>query len=296
VVATSAISRFFFCGSISITLCAGFLTACLYGVNGTNISTSKMATDVWGQLAKAQDDATTIDEAVATAIAEHEADSESHLGTGESLQSHRATEIIDHAVGSVLADKMSYTEGIYETIFESLDQWYKLGTVELISFANAQIYCDGAPTTHSQMYGQIPHPYGNFTLEKDWQMQTTAGVYYDNSTTFNFGIGYAGGAPSNVSSGFYFDGSDWKAYHRDGSTVHYSGALTINNETQYVFRVQNFSGEGVLRWYVNGVAVFEYEYPDNTLVHSTMIFYDVTLTTGESWIDAFKVSFSESVI
>lgn len=66
-----------------------------------------MSTETWGNLPKALDDATTIDQAIAAAIAAHEADSEAHLGAGESLETHRANEVLDHPSDSVVADKFS---------------------------------------------------------------------------------------------------------------------------------------------------------------------------------------------
>jgi len=48
-----------------------------------NIKT--MAEPVWGLLPKAQDDAETIEQAIARLIAEHETDSGAHTGIGESI-------------------------------------------------------------------------------------------------------------------------------------------------------------------------------------------------------------------
>lgn len=61
---------------------------------------------VWGALPKTQTDATTIDDAIAAAIAVHNADPDAHLEAGGSLQSHKASEIIDHEALSVVADKL----------------------------------------------------------------------------------------------------------------------------------------------------------------------------------------------
>ena len=49
----------------------------------------------WGMLAKSATDNETIEEAIARLILAHEQDAESHLGADESLQSHKAAEIID---------------------------------------------------------------------------------------------------------------------------------------------------------------------------------------------------------
>lgn len=94
-----------------------------------------MSNPVWGLLEKAQDDDQTILEAIDAKIAAHEADEEAHLGVGESLQSHRAEEIIDHVAGSIVQDKIlngeinlakkSWSEFEFCTVFESLDAWLK---------------------------------------------------------------------------------------------------------------------------------------------------------------------------
>jgi hypothetical protein len=57
-------------------------------------------------LAKSQTDNETIEEAIARIVAEHESDEEAHLGVGDSLQSHKASEIIDHLASSIIADKL----------------------------------------------------------------------------------------------------------------------------------------------------------------------------------------------
>lgn len=65
-----------------------------------------MAVSVWGLLDKSLVDDETIEEAIARLIAAHEADETSHLGVGESLQSHKASEVIDHVVDSIIEDKI----------------------------------------------------------------------------------------------------------------------------------------------------------------------------------------------
>jgi len=60
----------------------------------------------WGQLPKSQIDPEKIEEAIARMIKEHNEDESAHLGPGQSLQSHKASEIIDHAVKSILAEKL----------------------------------------------------------------------------------------------------------------------------------------------------------------------------------------------
>lgn len=88
----------------------------------------------WGMLSKAQDNSETIEEAIARLITVHNADEESHLATGQSLQSHKAADIIDHLANSIIADKIldrevtinklsDFNKLRYSFSLESLDSW-----------------------------------------------------------------------------------------------------------------------------------------------------------------------------
>ncbi|MFA5080875.1 MAG: hypothetical protein WC472_04630 [Candidatus Paceibacterota bacterium] len=65
-----------------------------------------MSLPVWGNLAKSQTDAEKIEEAIVRLITEHNEDETAHLGAGQSLQSHKAAEIIDHLAESIVEDKI----------------------------------------------------------------------------------------------------------------------------------------------------------------------------------------------
>ena len=93
-----------------------------------------MTLPLWGLLQKSQDDTSTIDEAIAAAIVEHEADPTAHLGEGESLQAHKSEDVIDHPPLSVVADKYApgsvsldaiamYGREYIQIFMESLDRW-----------------------------------------------------------------------------------------------------------------------------------------------------------------------------
>ena len=73
---------------------------------------------IWAGLERATNDPTTIDQAIAEGMAAHNADPEAHLGDGESLQSHRAAEIIDHLAESVVNDKIRRTARRYVAIVD----------------------------------------------------------------------------------------------------------------------------------------------------------------------------------
>lgn len=82
-----------------------------------------MALPLWGELEKAQDDATTIAAYVAAQIAAHNEDADSHLESGASLEAHKTESVIDHPAGSVLADKLTFAEDVIQDYFSSLDGW-----------------------------------------------------------------------------------------------------------------------------------------------------------------------------
>ena len=92
-----------------------------------------MAAVTWGQLAKSLIDPKLIEERIAEMIAEHNEDETAHLGAGQSLQSHKTSEIIDHLIASIVADKLARFSVKIEKLvsdqifhissFESLDGW-----------------------------------------------------------------------------------------------------------------------------------------------------------------------------
>ncbi len=72
--------------------------------------------DTWGSLPKTQDSNTTIDQEIDAKITAHLADADAHLDVGGSLQSHRASEIMDHLAESVLNDKIQPEARAYVAI------------------------------------------------------------------------------------------------------------------------------------------------------------------------------------
>lgn len=72
----------------------------------------------WLNLSKSATDPQTIPEAIAEAIANHNADTEAHLGTEESLETHRANTVIDHPAESVVNDKLDISARKYVAIVD----------------------------------------------------------------------------------------------------------------------------------------------------------------------------------
>ncbi len=73
---------------------------------------------VWGEEHKAQDDPTTISEEILASVGAHNADPDAHLEDGQSLKSHRASEIIDHVARSIVNDKVIEVARAYTAIMQ----------------------------------------------------------------------------------------------------------------------------------------------------------------------------------
>lgn len=73
---------------------------------------------IWGDLDRANNDNTKIDQAIDEAIIAHNDDPDAHLGPSQALESHRASEIIDHRAESVVNDKIATIARAYVAIVD----------------------------------------------------------------------------------------------------------------------------------------------------------------------------------
>ena len=73
---------------------------------------------IWGDLDRANNDGTKIDQAIDEAITAHNDDPDAHLGADQALESHRASEIIDHRAESVVNDKIATIARAYVAIVD----------------------------------------------------------------------------------------------------------------------------------------------------------------------------------
>jgi predicted SnoaL-like aldol condensation-catalyzing enzyme len=78
-----------------------------------------MTNYIWGNLGRAVNDNTLIDQAIANAVQAHGDDPDAHLATGQALTTHRAAEIIDHLAESVVNDKLHHSARAYSAIVGS---------------------------------------------------------------------------------------------------------------------------------------------------------------------------------
>jgi hypothetical protein len=196
-----------------------------------------MAIVNWGLLTKSATDSETIEDAIVRLIAAHNDDETAHLDTGQSLQSHKASEIIDHLAASIVADKIAEwidikisgslrrTDFHWSTIFESVDGYDKAD--------ETQILCDGygvgilAYATNdwqNAIYKSLSVA-SNVTWEKRRRVSFLFRLVNTSGQYVFFGNGPAGGPAGNIFAHIGFKVVDLVLYATVGDG---SAEQTIN--------------------------------------------------------------------
>jgi len=219
---------------------------------------------VWGLLPKSQIDAELVEEAIARMIGDHNENETAHLETGQSLQSHKASEIIDHVIASIIADKIKDFEipdvkfsddrFLYSTIFVDFDKWtisdYLGGGV---SGGAGRVIAEAGDTVGS---------YGTLYLESATEGE---GVNFERSPKFVVGAKFGStlkgefylvaGAPGLAGFGFKISAGTLYANHAHGE-VEYNTEITdsVTLTERNRFLAILYSGEKI-EYYINGVLV-----------------------------------------
>lgn len=218
-----------------------------------------MAVETWGTLPKAQDDPTTIDDAVSSAIAAHLADPAAHLDTGASLANHRENTIVDHPQGSVLGDKFSNQDFVFTPTFESLDSWSSAGAT--VQAQPGGFKLGTAATTNAFAYLTAGADYSPVSYQPAKETTFQVSLALSDITSIH---AYAlAGCNELVNDtpgiGFKFDNGDvyaCEAYHASGSyhenTLHV-GTFAAN--AYHLYRVQIVASENKAYFFIDGVEV-----------------------------------------
>lgn len=220
----------------------------------------------WGGLQKSQDDDETIEQAIARIVQSHDDDPTAHLDTGQSLQSHKASDIIDHEAFSIINDKyadnsitldkqLSFTRDRRSMSLESLDCWNYTNYCNL-SAGSIFLQANGglnAVATLNVKSENGPHFNKNFILQ--WLVNPF--LYYQCEFYIYGGALTQNGAGSEC-VGFRTHDDKIYAFHQwsDGSAVHIveTEVTGIDTGIPSLLRIVNNPGENIL-FYVNGVLV-----------------------------------------
>jgi len=259
----------------------------------------------WGQLPKSQIDPEKIEEAIERMIKEHNEDETAHLGPGQSLQSHKASEIIDHLVKSIIADKIrdgaiplskfSYDKFYYISSFESIDGWYTTGTV-LQSPGCARLDTEATANSYTWLFAQ-PYSWSGLQWAKSFVFQTTVKLHDNTNQKAYFGVG--GLPPEDDLSFIGFKVVDGVLYaylhgYKGDEIVEQSQEIPDIDITEFhVYRIVYNKDENKIEYYIDGnlVATFTENFPDND-DDSFAMYYIETTTNEKRYLSVIDVLYS----
>ncbi len=217
----------------------------------------------WFQMPKSQIDPERMEEAIARLILEHEQDEESHLGVGESLQSHKASEIIDHVANSIIADKilagevdlskMSDKKFTFRTNFETVANWNGIDSDNGVHSDVMFEYLIGTYAVAGAFYdltNQVGMVSSVIDFSKNPFFQTTFAISSMGAQEFYAVIGHC----QENNFGFMGSNNVLYAHTRKGATVHNFEITGITLSVWNVYRAVMDSVAGTIEFYVNGVS------------------------------------------
>jgi hypothetical protein len=206
-----------------------------------------MTLPLWGSLEKDQDDATTIDEAIAAAIVEHEEDPTAHLGDGESLASHKAEDVIDHPAGSILPDKRSARDLEWNLNFPSVDGYTTIGDVTAEDL-KARLYVEDGVVNSSLLSSTLISEQLLSNLEHSILLESS--FYFGNGGA-NTAIVYFSGIEFLIED----DQVRFGVQLTGMSSEVFSSWVALDTTKLHTLRAVFFVLEGLVRCYVDGELV-----------------------------------------
>lgn len=254
-----------------------------------------MALPTWGMLEKNQDDPETIEQAIARLIAEHNENEESHLGPGQSLNSHKAAEIIDHLAGSIVRDKLGDFEVGREKLtlnkyyfrpsFESMDYWKQLGSATPFVFVGGiQISPNETANDFKEVYSEgqvIPVDF----IWSDAVYEVVASVWTNDDYYIFFGLGdpiFHSGA-QRASVGFEINTGTLYAYCHSGDAERRIEIENVDVAKLHTYRWRNIPGVKV-EFYVDDVLKATMTYGTPGDVTNEVFFNFYVKTYVASWV------------
>jgi hypothetical protein len=218
-----------------------------------------MENPTWGSLEKSQVDPSTIDEEIDTKIQDHLDDPDAHIETGQSLQSHKAAEIIDHVVGSVLADKLTMTEISGTLFFESLDQWNVTGVIDNDVFPGVRIIPEWGYNNECSLKSTplVPSDFLSTGYDMLYQTMIRSDDEVDHlNSWFGYLEDYVSG---EYGYGFQIRNGVLYCHYKNDTDSYNFEVEDINLNSDHLYRVQYNATTRIITWYIDGSAVTSFE-------------------------------------
>ncbi len=261
-----------------------------------------MDNPTWGMLSKSQEDPETIEQAIARIVQEHNNDETAHLATGQSLESHKASEIIDHLAKSIVSDKLEDWINIkaqgsfarsdfhWSTIFESIDG-YDVSDTDYVTVGYTGVRLQTSTTTNNKHFLQR-QIYFNPVIDWSMSIRVSIGVQPVDVTNQNIwlGVGDCTGSLPNPTIrhiGFKIINGDIWATVGNGSVETKENLMSINSMGKYLL---TFDYNGVdVKFYINGEyqTVFTNNLPTGTPNADVVLSACIKITGGTSYKTMF---------
>jgi len=228
--------------------------------------------EVWGLMPKSQDDPETIEEAITRIVGEHNDNNTAHAGTGQSLDVHRQSEVLDHLALSIVADKiasgqLSIDKMSYERFFTQLDFSLFNDTANFTNSFGGPLYGEISNTgTTNTWYGGYFGGDQQYNLLGDPTKNPTFRIrcVISNETYQEayFGIGDFLG---DSALGFKLDNGVAKGVWWDTDTTEHLITLSgVDVSIPHNYSVIVDNGVAV-RWLVDGAVVHTLSWPANII-------------------------------
>jgi len=219
-------------------------------------------TTVYGNLPKSQTDAETIEEMIDRKISEHEASPTAHMGTGESIDVHRKTDIIDHPANSIYADKFTTSETIVKQQYTSDTLEDSQGTHLFDSNINSRLIGDNYPALSYYFARRYTPNIIPEILGTNAQFQGLYRINVETGTGTKARVGIGSSTDFENPYGLFIEKNDtgYRLYINQAGHEEYSSYITYNNNRFFVFRIEYTKGENITRFYFNGNKIHEVDY------------------------------------
>lgn len=237
-----------------------------------------MPTINWGALTKSQTDSETIEQAIARIVAAHNADETAHLGTGQSLQSHKAADIIDHLAYSIVRDKLSFDRFTIDTVFETIDIWGVVGHFVLQGINAATLYT--ASSLNFESYASLSgldnqQEQGAYSQNPNFQVR----VFFND---IDHVISYIGPINEPGVSGFGFkqvDNKLYSYYSDDAESEQLHELATLVRYSNLVLRCMYDPVTYTHYYFINSVQVYSVVCEHTFDIDTYAMFYIKTTNT-----------------
>ncbi len=241
------------------------------------------AMDTWGLLPKSQDDSTTIDQEIDAKIAAHLADSEAHMGSGGSLETHRQSDVVDHKANSIVPDKLSkgfFGQFTLVGAFQSLDAFQSGGFSHELEIGG--VFLMTTTTLNDRAYlSAYASNVAAVEYNKDPLLEFNAKFEGTGAVEAYFGIGDREGIFDEYFCGFKILNGHLYAriFSASDNIEHLSEISGIALNDEHTWTMQYFHGVGG-KFYIDGTLVAELNYTslDNTRTSPYQV--DITNTSA----------------